>query len=323
MKNLKRIISILTILSLISGIFAFIESATATYPAPDETALFAYLDEITLTTSGTYTFDVKIQNKEDVTTIALDLHFDTHYVNITDIQANPEGELPGGSLLIGNWDPATGVIEMITYGILGDSWDITTPVSVIRVTVEVLNFTPPSGTVIDIYNMDCYDTILDNFLSGDCPYDHTLYYTYETLVHVVVADGQTFHVVTRSNSSVTDFNFSKAQLSITFNVTGTQGTTGWVNVTIPKALLDAPEPDQWTILIDGNPTTYTKTENTTHTFLYINYTHTTHTITITGTQVIPEFTPLLMLFVALATIILVIIRRKVYILGNKRISAKR
>ena len=323
MKNLKRIISILTILSLISGIFAFIESATATYPAPDETALFAYLDEITLTTSGTYTFDVKIQNKEGVTTIAFDLHFDTDYVNITDIQANPEGELPGGSLLIGNWFPDQGVIEMITYGILGSWWDITDPVSVVRVTVEVLNFTPPSGTVIDIYNMDCYDTVLNNFLTGDCPYDHTLYYTYETLVHVVVADGQTFHVVTRSNSSVTDFNFSKAQLSITFNVTGTQGTTGWVNVTIPKALLDAPEPDQWTILIDGNPTTYTKTENTTHTFLYINYTHTTHTITITGTQVIPEFTPLLMLFVALATIILVIIRRKVYILGDKRISAKR
>ena len=174
MKNLKRIISILTILSLISGIFAFIESATATYPAPDETALFAYLDEITLTTSGTYTFDVKIQNKEGVTTIAFDLHFDTDYVNITDIQANPEGELPGGSLLIGNWDPATGVIEMITYGILGDSWDITTPVSVIRVTVEVLNFTPPSGTVIDIYNMDCYDKDLNNFLTGDSPYDHIL-----------------------------------------------------------------------------------------------------------------------------------------------------
>jgi len=175
----KKILATLIILTMIAGIFAFMKPAIAGYPATDETAIFSDPDVMDFTGQvppKTYTFDIKIQKKTGVTTIAFSLHFG-YPVNITDIQFNPNNELPGGAGLIGGWDPVTGPgdtgdITDITYGILGGYWDIDTAVSVIRVTVEVLDFT--SSSVIDIYNMDCYDTILDNFLSGDCPYDHTV-----------------------------------------------------------------------------------------------------------------------------------------------------
>ncbi|RLI42579.1 hypothetical protein DRO69_10230, partial [Candidatus Bathyarchaeota archaeon] len=62
----------------------------------------------------------------------------------------------------------------------------------------------------------------------------------------VEAEGRDFSVKVESNSTVYNFGFNLSEMSISFNVSGVSGSAGWVNVTIPKALLDAPEPDQWT-----------------------------------------------------------------------------
>jgi hypothetical protein len=173
----KKILPLLMVLALTIGIFAI--PTFAAYPPSDETAIFADPDHKTMGPTPPpigqkYTFDIKIQNRPKVTTIAFSLKFNTSYVNVTKLTANPTNDLPGGSPLIGDWFPAEGRIEAITYGILGNSWDITTPKIVWRVEVECMGFTPPGGTVIDIYDMDCYDEYLFNFLAGDCPYDHTV-----------------------------------------------------------------------------------------------------------------------------------------------------
>ena len=130
------------------------------------------------------------------------------------------------------------------------------------------------------------------------------------LYNISVGDAD-FPIEVKSNSTVYNFNFSLLNKSIVFNVTGDSGTEGFVNVSIPKALLDVkPEyapPNDWLIFIDGTPTTYTKTENTTHTFLYITYTHTQHQIEIKGNWVVPEFPTislLLLTFAAVATLTL-------------------
>jgi hypothetical protein len=266
-----------------------------------------------------FNFSIYLENRTKVTTIAFSLQFNPTYVNITKLTANPTNDLPGGVLLIGDWFPAEGRIEAITYGILGASWDVSLA-RVLDVEVQIMGFTSPGGTVIDIYDMNCYDEYMYNFLAGDCPYDITVYHTSEYIVHPVTVDSTTYYVTTESNSSVTDFNFSQVAKSVYFNVSGATGTKGWVNVTIPKVLLNG----EWTILIDGTSTTYIKAENETHTFLYINYTHSTHTITITGTTVVPEYMPQVMLItLIIATIALALIKRKVYILGNKRMLSKR
>ncbi|RLI43183.1 hypothetical protein DRO69_09545, partial [Candidatus Bathyarchaeota archaeon] len=74
----KKILPMLTILILISGIFAFMKPAIADYPATDETAIFSDPDVMDFTGQvppKTYTFDIKIQKKTGVTTIAFSLHF--------------------------------------------------------------------------------------------------------------------------------------------------------------------------------------------------------------------------------------------------------
>jgi len=324
MKKVSKTVVAFLIFLMVALVFSasLPEKTRAAYPPEGETALFAdpdFIDVSGASRPATYSFDVKIQNKAGVVTIAFDLAFDPNIVEILSITPNPNNELPGGVLLIGD-DPTTpNVIEMITYGILGAWWDITTPKSAVRITVKLKDFTPPTGTKLDITNMDCYDKEGYNFLTGDCPYDNTAYYCYETLLHSVTADSQTFYVETRSNSTITNFEFSQTEKSITFNVTGSTGTKGWVNVTIPKVLLDGP----WVILIDNNDVTGTATitTNQTHTFIYITYTHSTHKITIIGTYVIPEYTPLIMLTTLItitATTILATSKRKLYILKRKR-----
>jgi parallel beta-helix repeat protein len=114
------------------------------------------------------------------------------------------------------------------------------------------------------------------------------------VVFDVIWDGIIYPVAVVSNSTVTNFNFSQPLKQISFNVAGPDGTIGFCNVTIPKALLWVETPDEWILLIDGNPTIIlATTENATHNSLYFTYTHTTHKVQIIGTHVIaPPPSPL-------------------------------
>ena len=112
----------------------------------------------------------------------------------------------------------------------------------------------------------------------------------------IVWEGKTYSIAIYSNSMVSDFKFNQPQMQISFNVSGPSDTSGYCNVTIPKTLLSD---NPWTITIDGQPPTNIITSsNNTHSFLYFTYMHgSTKTVTIKGTNVIPEFpsTPILIL----------------------------
>jgi parallel beta-helix repeat protein len=99
---------------------------------------------------------------------------------------------------------------------------------------------------------------------------------------------------------------------ISFNATGTSGTTGFCNITFPTDLL-------WgtiTVYKDNTQLTegsdYTRENNGSYTTLHFTYTHSTHEFRIVGTEALPEFPhviiimPLLMLTALLA----VVTRRK-------------
>jgi hypothetical protein len=109
-----------------------------------------------------------------------------------------------------------------------------------------------------------------------------------------VQDGYAFNVTMLSNSTISNFDFDESVKQISFNVTGPAGKAGYCNVTIPKDLLQG---DPWTLLLNGTDWTSscTVTENATHTFVYVPYTHSTNTIQITGTWVVPEFSSAIML----------------------------
>lgn len=106
-------------------------------------------------------------------------------------------------------------------------------------------------------------------------------------------EGQNYTLTTICNSTITNFTFQTIpQNTISFNVTGPTGTTGFCKIVIPHALFG----DNYTILIDGSPPTTEKelpSSNSTHTYVYFTYTLTTHEVVI-----VPEF-PTTMIFALL------------------------
>jgi len=124
-------------------------------------------------------------------------------------------------------------------------------------------------------------------------------------------NGYIFNATMISNSSISSFNFTQAEMEISFNVTGPAGKAGYCNVTIPKDMLQG---SPWTVLLNGTDwtTLCTITENDTHTFIHIPYTHSTNTIQIRGTWVIPEFPPamILPLLMIATTVSAILFRRR-------------
>ena len=123
-----------------------------------------------------------------------------------------------------------------------------------------------------------------------------------------------YQITTISNSTATGFNFEQPESQLSFNITGPTGTTGFCKVTIPDHLLWG----EFSIYKNGSllveDVDYTQTYNGTHSIFYITYVHSTHTIEIVSTEVISEFSlllilPLLMIVSILVTTIHNISRR--------------
>jgi len=130
------------------------------------------------------------------------------------------------------------------------------------------------------------DRVFEHIFTSDSELTQSEFLTgtgQRALLFEIIWGEETFIVSVESNSTVYNFAFSQPDKEISFNVTGEDGTIGFCNVTIPKALLKG---EPWTVLIDDAPVTFTITENATHTSLYFTYTHSTHLIQIIGTWVI-------------------------------------
>jgi len=84
-----------------------------------------------------------------------------------------------------------------------------------------------------------------------------------------------------SNSTkIADFSFEPSLSQIGFNATGTPGTLGFCNVTIPKTVLNAASPKNWSVSFDGVFLTFMVSQNSSHSSLYFNYAHSSHRIRI-------------------------------------------
>jgi len=128
---------------------------------------------------------------------------------------------------------------------------------------------------------------------------------------VGVWDDVAYKVDIVSNSTISDFHFDVDMKSVIFNVNGTDGTIGFCRVTIPKSLLWAD--DGWTITVgDQTIQNYTELEDENFTYLYFTYNHSTQTVTIQGTWVIPEIpsTMILTLFTLTTLIATILLKRK-------------
>jgi hypothetical protein len=124
-------------------------------------------------------------------------------------------------------------------------------------------------------------------------------------------NGKAYSVDVVSNSTITNFSFNQPAKTLTFNVTGTSGTMGFCRVAIPKTLMSG----GWTVIVNGTqvlPPNLSITTDANYTYIYFTYHHSTETVQITSTSVIPEFQPsmLIPIFMIITLLGGIILKRK-------------
>ena len=94
----------------------------------------------------------------------------------------------------------------------------------------------------------------------------------------VSKNSQSYQVHVDTNSTISGFMFDPDGNRINLTIEGASGTSGVLNVTIPKALV--PAGYGFEVLIDNQATSYTLTEDTNNYYVAVSYHHSTHTIII-------------------------------------------
>jgi len=146
---------------------------------------------------------------------------------------------------------------------------------------------PPATSALILNNTDFEDS---GFFDIVLDVSNGFYTMNEVLVHPIVWDSVTYNIVTVANVSVSPVPmiFNPDNRFVYFNATG-WGTPGFVNVTIPRALMYGDS--KWTVFVSGLPVTPIVTDlNATHTMLSIVYNFGTDPpVQIIGIWAIPEF----------------------------------
>ena len=94
----------------------------------------------------------------------------------------------------------------------------------------------------------------------------------------VVHEGEIYEIPIDTNSTIKEIAHDPAAKEIYLTVNGSKGTLGICNITIPKELMPADHNIQ--VYIDDQKTDHQLTEDADNYYVYVEYQHSTHTITI-------------------------------------------
>jgi len=126
------------------------------------------------------------------------------------------------------------------------------------------------------------------------------------IFEVGVWDGEAYNVDIVSNSNVSDFHIEPAQKTISFNVSGAEGMAGFCRIIIPNKIVQDMWQGNYAVLLNREPHLFRNWTAPTNTYIYLNYTHSEHQITI-----IPEFPSVLILpLLTIITFIAVVLLKK-------------
>jgi parallel beta-helix repeat protein len=171
-------------------------------------------------------------------------------------------------------------------------------------------------TGVDLYSGP-HQNITGSDGIGDTPYtidaDNTDRYHLMAPFNMFYAgtwNGTAYNIDVISNSTISDFYFNPDYGAfLRFNVTGEDGAAGFCRVAIPKDLLWVE--DGWTVYVGEESVNYTIIPDNDYTYLYFTYNHSTKTVQIQGTHVIPEFPSFLILPLSMtATLFAIIVSRR-------------
>jgi hypothetical protein len=108
-----------------------------------------------------------------------------------------------------------------------------------------------------------------------------------------------------SNSLVSSLIFDSTRSLLNFTVSGPDGSQGFFEATIAKSLLSG----QPIVMIDGVEHPASVTEDANFWYIHVTYSHSQHSVTIGGSDTIPEFLSVAVLLAVLMLVILGIRRR--------------
>ncbi|MEM3730679.1 MAG: NosD domain-containing protein [Candidatus Bathyarchaeia archaeon] len=154
----------------------------------------------------------------------------------------------------------------------------------------------------------------DDDCVGDQPYtidaDNADRYPFIGLINIFdvsVQNGTAHSVGIVSNSTVLNFKLDMAEKAIRFNVTGLEGAAGFCRVTIPNLIVQELWQSNYMVLLNGEQWPFKNWTDNTNTYIYINYAHAEHEITI-----IPEFpsTIILSLFILNSLIATILLKKE-------------
>jgi len=164
--------------------------------------------------------------------------------------------------------------------------------------------------VINEYNIDRYPLmgIFHSFAIEISSYPNNVTETVEVITNSTVSDLELCAWLTSPNEYL-----QPGQWLLLFNITGEDDTSGFCRMMIPNNILNT---SSYVVLINGQfvNSTVLLGSNSTHTYLYFNYTHSIHEVIIT----IPELPAHLALpLFMIATLIAVVVYRKRLIIRQR------
>ncbi|MCW3999284.1 MAG: right-handed parallel beta-helix repeat-containing protein [Candidatus Bathyarchaeota archaeon] len=101
-------------------------------------------------------------------------------------------------------------------------------------------------------------------------------------------NGTQCSVETLSNSTVANLNIQTQNKILSLEVSGTSGTAGFTLITLPNNLMQSVYRGIFTVYLDGVVCDYTSWSDANYTYIYLNYTHSQHTIQIQGDTTPPS-----------------------------------
>lgn len=127
---------------------------------------------------------------------------------------------------------------------------------------------------------------------------------FETKRFSLEYNGESYFTDVTSNSTISSFNFNESERSINFNVSGPDGSKGYCIVKLPNNLTQDLWQGNYTVRLDGELCQCENWTDVESTYIYINYIHPEHEITI-----IPELSMLSLIIFLLTTFLVVVVRK--------------
>ncbi len=123
-------------------------------------------------------------------------------------------------------------------------------------------------------------------------YDNHPFVNPISFLKVAEVEDEVFTINVASNSTVSNLQLNINETFIRFNLTGPDGSNGHCRVRIPRRLMWAEE-HEWVVFADDEQLMHQLETDEDFTYIWFSYQHSTRTLRIQGSQVIPEFPTLI------------------------------